>query len=29
MMQAELMYEMIREYPKYVNVPFSIAKVNA
>lgn len=26
---AELMYEMIREYPKYVNVPFSIAKAIA
>ncbi|GAB4830108.1 hypothetical protein Ancab_019750 [Ancistrocladus abbreviatus] len=25
---AELMYEMIREWPRYVKVPFPIAKVN-
>lgn len=27
-LQAELMYEMIREWPHYVNVPFPIAKVS-
>lgn len=27
-MQAELMYETIREWPRYVKIPFPIAKVN-
>lgn len=28
MLQAELMYETIREWPRYVKVPFLIAKVH-
>jgi len=26
--QAELMFDMIREWPRYVNVPFPIAKAS-
>lgn len=27
-MQAELMHDMIREWPRYVKVPLPVAKVN-